>query len=259
MLSKASTVPSASGRCWVFQDVAKSDWPIPVGRLATFDRMFEGIRTALKSNVQQSILIAERNLGDDFATRVLKALFLVKYVKAFKATPRNIAILLLERFDIDQTKHRQRSRGRAGPLEQKPTSSATATLRVPDRRGKGRRAGDQVESGRPAEIARELQTLIFDSASRSRKIRHDASGQDFAFAERLDDNLVGRDYELSINVMTPFHDDHGNESQCACGPCRATNSRSCSPRTRVSRRSACLEEDRQIRPAKWQPIDPSRR
>ena len=48
--------------------------------------MFEGIRTALKSNVQQSILTAERNLDDVFATRVLKALFLVKYVKPFKAT-----------------------------------------------------------------------------------------------------------------------------------------------------------------------------
>ena len=41
-----------------------------VGGLATFDQMFEGIRTALKSNVQQSILIAENNLGDEFATRI---------------------------------------------------------------------------------------------------------------------------------------------------------------------------------------------
>jgi len=59
--------------------------------------MFEGIRTALKSSVQQSIQLAEKNLGDDFAVRVLKVLFLVKYVKEFKPTARNISILLLSR------------------------------------------------------------------------------------------------------------------------------------------------------------------
>jgi hypothetical protein len=70
----------------VFQDVAKRVANLPVGTLATFDFMFEGIRTALKSNVQQSILVAEANLGDKFATQILKALFLVKYVKPFKAS-----------------------------------------------------------------------------------------------------------------------------------------------------------------------------
>ncbi|RWD60920.1 MAG: BREX system P-loop protein BrxC, partial [Mesorhizobium sp.] len=44
----------------VFQEVAIRLADIPVGGIATFDQMFEGIRTALKSNVQQSILIAEK-------------------------------------------------------------------------------------------------------------------------------------------------------------------------------------------------------
>ena len=54
----------------VFQEVAIRLRKSPVGGIATFDQMFEGIRTALKSNVQQSILIAEKNLGDEFAMRV---------------------------------------------------------------------------------------------------------------------------------------------------------------------------------------------
>ena len=82
----------------VFQEVAKTLADRPVGGLATFDLMFEGIRTALKSSVQQSVQIAERNLDDAFAVRVLKALFLVKYVKEFKPTVRNISILLLSEF-----------------------------------------------------------------------------------------------------------------------------------------------------------------
>ncbi|MCO6710962.1 hypothetical protein, partial [Streptomyces sp. CHA3] len=72
--------------------------------------MFEGIRTALKSSVQQSIHIAEREIEDvdPFAVRVLKALFLVKYVKEFKPSVRNISILLLSGFESDQAAQRRR-------------------------------------------------------------------------------------------------------------------------------------------------------
>lgn len=69
----------------VFRDVAIAIENEPVGQLATFDRMFEGIRGALKSAIQSAINNAERHLGDPYAVRVLKALFLVKYVKEFKA------------------------------------------------------------------------------------------------------------------------------------------------------------------------------
>ena len=72
-----------------------------VGQLATFDLMFEGIRTALKRRSSGSILTAEHHLDDAFAVRLLKALFLVKYVKEFKATPRNLTVLMLDRFDAD--------------------------------------------------------------------------------------------------------------------------------------------------------------
>jgi energy-coupling factor transporter ATP-binding protein EcfA2 len=92
----------------VFQEVAVHLSDLELGRIATFDLMFEGIRTALKSSVQQSIQIAERNLGDQFATRVLKALFLVKYEKSFKPTARNIAILMREKFDEDETALKRR-------------------------------------------------------------------------------------------------------------------------------------------------------
>lgn len=94
----------------VFQEVSKKLMDRPVGGLATFDLMFEGIRTALKSNVQQSIHLAERQIQDldDFAVRVLKALFLVKYVKGFKPSVRNISILLLSELDADQSTQRRK-------------------------------------------------------------------------------------------------------------------------------------------------------
>ena len=92
----------------VFQEVSKKLKDKEVGGLATFDLMFEGISTALKSSVQQSIQIAEKNLDDPFAVRVLKSLFLVKYVKGFKPSVRNIGILLLSEFEADQTSQRRK-------------------------------------------------------------------------------------------------------------------------------------------------------
>ena len=64
--------------------------------------MFDGIQTALKSQIQTDILSAERTLSlQPLAVRVLKALLMVKYVREFKANPRNISILLIDRFDVD--------------------------------------------------------------------------------------------------------------------------------------------------------------
>ena len=85
----------------VFQQVVKDIRNLEVGSLATFDRMYEGIRTALKTNIQRPIHMAERNLENPIAVRLLKALFLVKYVKGFKASVRNLSILLFDDFGQD--------------------------------------------------------------------------------------------------------------------------------------------------------------
>jgi len=82
----------------ILQDVAKVIAAKSVGRLATFDQMFEGIRSALRGDLQTAVQTAERNLGGLGAlpVRLLKSLFLLKFVKEFKATPRNLAILLID-------------------------------------------------------------------------------------------------------------------------------------------------------------------
>ncbi|NLO55572.1 MAG: BREX system P-loop protein BrxC, partial [Thermovirga sp.] len=84
----------------VFQEVAKRIAEKKVGHLASFNLMFDGIQTALKSQIQTDILSAERTHSlQPLAVRVLKALLMVKYVREFKANPRNISILLIDRFD----------------------------------------------------------------------------------------------------------------------------------------------------------------
>ena len=191
----------------VFQEVAIKLADLELGQIATFDLMFEGIRTALKSSVQQSIQIAERNLGNEFATRVLKALFLVKYEKSFKPTARNIAILMREKFDEDEAALKRRVEEALTLLEQQTYIQRNGDLFefLTDEEKDIEQEIKHVDVD-STEIAAELEKLIFDAVIRDRKMRHDGAQHDYPFTRKLDDRLQGREYELGINVITPFHE-----------------------------------------------------
>lgn len=195
----------------VFQQVAMAIGKEQVGRLATFDKMFEGIRAALKSQIQQSILSAERNLDDDFAVRLLKALFLVKYVKEFKATPRNLTVLMLDSFDTDLPALRRRVEQALDVLEQQiyvlRRGEEYEYLTDEEKDVEREIANTQVDL---VDVQNELSTVVFDRIVKDRKIRFPGNDQDFTYARKLDDRLDGRDYELAIHVISPFHEHSGD-------------------------------------------------
>ena len=195
----------------VFQEVAKQLADMPVGGLATFDLMFVGIRSALKSQVQQSIQIAERNLGDEFAVRVLKALFLVKYIKGFKPTVRNIAVLLLGDFETDTEAERRRIEEALGKLERQTYIQRNGEVyEFLTNEEKDVEAEIKATEIDPSQISQELQELIFDAVLKSRKIRHLATGHEYSFGRKLDDHLIGREHELAINVISPLTADRAS-------------------------------------------------
>ena len=194
----------------VFQEVAKKMADQPVGGLATFDLMFDGIRTALKSAVQQSIQIAEKEIQDidPFAVRVLKALFLVKYVKEFKPTVRNISVLLLSEFDTDQVKQRSKIEEALSFLERNTLIQRNGEVyEFLTNEEKDVEAEIKALDVDPSELSKEMETLAFDTILRHRKIKHLTTGNEYSFSRKLDDHLLGLEYELSINVVSPFNDD----------------------------------------------------
>jgi len=192
----------------VFQEVAKTLADRSVGGLATFDLMFEGIRTALKSSVQQSIHIAERHLEDPFAVRVLKALFLVKYVKEFKPTVRNISILLLSEFEVDQAEQRRKIEDALARLERETYIQRNGEVyEFLTNEEKDVEAEIKALDVDPSEISKELETLAFDTILKHRKIKHLTTSYEYSFSRKLDDHLLGREYELAINILSPFNDD----------------------------------------------------
>ncbi len=193
----------------VFQEVVKSLQHESVGRLATFDLLFDGISASLRGDIQTSVRQAGLQLGNPLAVRILKALFLLKWSKAFKPTARNIAILLIDRPDIDIRQHEQAVR---------------EALNLLDSQSYLQRAGDlyefltEIEKDIEVEIKNTevdpprlidlLKNMLFADVLRESKLRFDANGQDYPYARRLDDQLLGHEEQISVNIITPDHPDH---------------------------------------------------
>ena len=196
----------------VFQQVAIQVSDHEIGQLATFDLMFEGIRTALKAQIQRSVQVAEQNLNNPFAVRILKALFLVKYVREFKATIRNLCVLMLESFDQDIAALSRNIEDALNLLEQQSYIQRNGEqyefLTEEEKDVEQEIKNTEVEA---SDVADELAKIIFDAIIKNRKIRYDENGQDYPFTRKLDDRLHGREYELAIHVVTPFHEHSGNE------------------------------------------------
>ncbi|MBC8504021.1 MAG: BREX system P-loop protein BrxC [Chloroflexi bacterium] len=196
----------------VFQQVAVQISGHEVGQLATFDLMFEGIRTALKSMIQKAVLQAENQLDNAFAVRLLKALFLVKYVKEFKPTLRNICVLMLDGFEQDLPALRKKVEEALSLLEQQTYIQRNGELYEyltdEEKDVEQEIKNTEVET---TDVATKLEEVIFDHVIKQRKIRYDENGQDYAFSRKLDDRLHGREYELAIHIISPFHENAESE------------------------------------------------
>ena len=191
----------------VFQQVAIHIAHKDVGELATFDLMYEGIRNALKAQIQQAILTAENNLDNPFAIRVLKALFLVKYIKEFKATLHNICVLMVNHFGRDMLQLRKDVETALNLLEQQTYIQRNGDfyeyLTNEEKDVEEEIKNTEVET---SVVSAELAKILFDSILKERKIQFEDNKQDFSFTRKLDDALIGKEYELAIHIASPFHE-----------------------------------------------------
>jgi hypothetical protein len=188
----------------VVQQVAKDIGDVEVGQLATFDSMFTGIRASLKSAAQRSIDVAERNLPNPLAVQLLKALFLVKYVESFQATPRNLTVLVYDRFGLDLP---------ALSEEVKEALTLLESQTYIRRNGNVYEYLTNEEQVIEEEIknvdidAFEVSTRLFKILSgdviKTNKIRYVKNGQDFPFGFKLDDQAHGPQRELAVHFISP--------------------------------------------------------
>lgn len=195
----------------VFQLVIKRIEDKDENALVSFDLMFDGIRNELKGQIQTSIQLAEGNLENEFAIRVLKALFLVKYFRNFKTTKRNISVLMIDSIDIDLKQHEKKIDEALNLLENQSYVQRNGELYeflTDDEKD----VEEEIKNTDVDEqaVTNLLKELFFEEVIRDNKIKYLENKQDYEFSSKVDGILLGREKELEIEIITENYFDYGN-------------------------------------------------
>ena len=191
----------------VCHTVAKQMKDEKLDKVVTFPMMFDAIKHDFRSQVFSDIIAAERGILGPLAVDILKILFLVKYIKGFKANVNNITILLLPQFEVNLAVFHKEVQEALNKLEHDVYIQRTA--------------GDLYEylTNQEKDIEKEikntdidvtatgdlLSSFLFDDILRDAKVRLESNNQPYEFGKKMDDNIVGRDKDFYLNFITPLN------------------------------------------------------
>ncbi len=196
----------------VFQHVAQKLSNNNENSIVSFDMLFEGIRSTIRGELQSAIILAEKNLENPFAIKVLKALFMVKYFSNFKSTERNISTLMIDNIHIDTIKHDQNVHRALTLLENQTYIQRNGDLYEfltdEEKDIEQEIKSTEIDDGQITNLFKEI---IFDTIIGDTKIRFLDNKQDYEFASKIDGTILGREKELTVEVITPNFRDHDRE------------------------------------------------
>lgn len=192
----------------VVQKVALDISSCEIGTLASFNYFYDGISNIIRPELKTQLLLAHNTL-DEFTIKVLKILFLVKYVDGFSSNIQNITTLLVDSLDIN-----------VAALSDKVKNSLNSLLS----QVYIQKIGDvyefltNVEKDIENEIkrvdigdidtSRELADWIYDDIIKITKIRYQGNKHDYAFSRKMDSVKVkGNDEELMLDIITPLNNE----------------------------------------------------
>lgn len=184
----------------VVQNMAHQD----LDHLVPFDALFAGLTNTINSREQRSINHAESEMADTpLAARLLKALFLVKYVEHFKATPANLKVLLCDGFDTDLSALDKQIKTALNALERQNFVQRNGELYsfLTNEEQDIEREIKNVDVDEN-DLNKQLREFILSSLNVS-KVRFDATAQDFECGFMLDDVTYGPAKPLTLHVFSP--------------------------------------------------------
>jgi len=186
-----------------------------IGTIATFDKFFDGLSSTIRGELQAQINQAINSLGSDsLEVKILKILFMVKYVKEFNANIDNITTLLVNSVDLDISElKKQVLKSLSILIDQVFIQKIGDIFEFLTDVEKDIENEIKEISIEQREITSELVKWIYDDILRTNKVRFDFNKQDYTFARKIDDTLVkGKDEELTLNIITPLtSDDYSQE------------------------------------------------
>lgn len=208
MLGRAQSVGERS-MLELFQNTAKMIKNEEVGTLSDFSNFYRPLQSILKTEVINAIKLSETNpVLNDFDRKVLKTLFLVRYVESFKPNKANIAVLLVSKLDEDKLALEKRVQESLNKLENQTFIQRNGELYF----YLTNEEKDIIEEIKNIPIDNyaindHLSSVIYDGIlGATNKITHPDYKQDYHFTRKLDDEIKSsREYEIGINIITPYY------------------------------------------------------
>ena len=196
-----------------FQHAGQAVSHMEVGILVPLYRFYPSIESFLDTSVKRTIDQASENASlEDFDTRLLEVLFLIRYVDEVKGNVDNLVTLCLDQIDADRLALRKTIETSLQRLERETlvNRSGDSYFFLTSEERDINREIKNVELG-SAEEASLLGGLVFDEVLKDqRKHRFSANSMDFSFNRICDAHPVGKrtDGALNVAVVTPLADDY---------------------------------------------------
>ena len=204
-----------------FQHAGQSVSNMEVGILVPLYRFYPSIESFLDTTVKRTIDQARDNASlEDFDTRLLKVLFLIRYVDEVKGNVDNLVTLCLDQIDADRLALRKNIEACLQRLERETLvnrSGDTYFFLTSEERDINREIKNVELSS--AEEAKLLGELVFDDVLKGqRKHRFSTNKMDFSFNRTCDAYPVGNRTEggLIVSIMTPLADDYESYQDGKC-------------------------------------------
>lgn len=190
----------------ITQEVAKAYKDKDLEQIVQFCDMYEGIRGILQTKVQSDIQQAERTLNDEMALKVLKALFLVKYVKGFPSTVDNITKIMLPTLDTDFPEYKSQIQEALNKLVHTSyiEKGANDEYHYQTNEEKDIETEIKNEELQPDAINNELKKMFRDEIFSDNKIKL-STFKTFSYGRIVDEQQDGRDAEMYIHFITPLN------------------------------------------------------
>lgn len=188
----------------VFQEVLRKLEHSGITTMVSFDLMFEGVRSTIRGELQNAITLAEKNITNPFAIKILKALFLVKYYTNFKTTERNISVLMLSDTSTDLKQHEREINEALNLLENQTYIQRTGDIfeyLTDDEKDVENEIKSTVIDDQ--QITQFFNEIIFDEIIGDNRIKYLGNKQDYEFTKKIDETIVGKEKEVTLQVITP--------------------------------------------------------
>lgn len=191
----------------VVQNIAKRMAEEEIGAIATFDMFFDGLSSIIRGDVQTQIQKATDVL-EPFEAKVLKTLFMIKYVKEFTPNIDNITTLLVGTIiDVDINDLKEQVQYALNRLIDQTYIQKVGEqyefLTDVEKDIEKEIKSTEVEN---SEIVAELANWIYEDIIKINKVRYSGNKQNYPFTRKLDDAIVkGKEEELTLNIITPLN------------------------------------------------------